>query len=727
MAAPAEIVRVAVPVPLFSLYDYRNNGAQLQPGMRVLVPFGRRHHVGMVVATDIAPSVEPARLKTISEYPDTEPLLDDALLTLCRWVARYYHHPLGEVLSAALPVALRQARPAQRSARRVWRALPTEQADVDLKRAPLQRALLDIIRQQDGPIAHSDLLARRPTAAQALQKLAERSLIEEAQQLHELARGRAGSGPELTADQQTTLNAARAAGNGFAPQLLDGVTGSGKTEVYFRRMTDVLANHRQVLFLAPEIGLTPQLIDRIQSRFDARIAVLHSALNDSERANAWLAARAGEADIVVGTRSAIFTPMPRLGLIVVDEEHDGSYKQQEGLRYHARDVALRRAQRADIPIMLGSATPSLESLSNVARQRYRHLHLPQRASGSQPPRVGVIDVRSRPLDGGLSQALLDRIEPQLAAGNQVMLFINRRGYAPALLCHDCGWVAPCKRCDAAMTLHRGGRRIDCHHCGAVRPTPPICDQCGSKKLIAVGAGTERVAAALRARFPDIRMARFDRDSVSRKGRLEAQLADVASGKTQLLVGTQMLAKGHDFAQLALVGVVDVDSGLFSVDFRAPEHMAQLITQVAGRAGRGQVPGEVWLQTHHPEHPQLMHLLQSGYAGFAQATLDERRIAQLPPFGHLALLRTEARTLDTALDFLQAARNRMPAPAGVDYWGPVPAPMARRAGRYRAQLMLHATTRKPLHALLNQWQTILPKIPGVSRVRWSIDVDPQTLS
>lgn len=727
MAVPCAIVRVAVPVPLFSLFDYRANGQAPRPGCRVLVPFGRRRHVGVVVDTHVEASVDESKLKDIACCLDAEPLFDESLMTLCRWMARYYHHPLGEVLDTALPAALRKARPAQRSARRVWQARAAIQPKGDLKRAPLQSALFETIRSHGGMIAHSDLLARWPTAAQPLRRLADRGLIEELQQPHELAHGRAGAGPELTDEQRAVLDVARNMASGFAPLLLNGVTGSGKTEVYFRRMADVLATGRQVLFMAPEIGLTPQLIDRIQSRFDARIAVLHSVLNDSERANAWLAARAGEADIVVGTRSAIFVPMPQLGLIVVDEEHDSSYKQQEGLRYHARDVALRRAQGADIPIMLGSATPSLESLHNAARKRYTHARLPQRAGGAKQPQMGVIDVRSRPLDGGLSEALLARVEPHLAAGNQVMLFINRRGYAPALLCHDCGWVAPCERCDAAMTLHRGGRRIDCHHCGAVRPTPASCVQCGSNKLLAVGAGTERVAAALRARFPDVRMARFDRDSVARKGRLEAQLADVASGKTQLLVGTQMLAKGHDFARLALVGVVDVDSGLFSVDFRAPEHMAQLITQVAGRAGRGQIPGEVWLQTHHPEHPQLAHLLQAGYAGFAHAALSERRVAQLPPFGHLALLRAEAKTLDTALDFLQAARDSVPSPANVESWGPVPAPMTRRAGRFRAQLMLHATERKPLHPLLNQWQDILPKLGNASRVRWSIDVDPQTLS
>ena len=727
MTSDVAIIRVAVPVPLFALYDYHAARPAPAPGSRVLVPFGRKRQVGVVIAVEVEPAVAGHRLRIIDRCLDDTPLLDDGMLRLCRWAARYYHHPLGDVLTSALPTALRRAQPARRATSRGWRALPAApDALCGLQRAPLQKALYTAICAGGATCAHSDLLARWPTAAQPLRRLQQRGLIEAVEQPHALMRGCAERGPELGATQQAALDAARAAGDGFAPILLDGVTGSGKTEVYFRRMADVLARGRQVLFLAPEIGLTPQLIERVQRRFDARIGVLHSARSDGERANVWLAARAGEADIVIGTRSAVFTPLSKPGLIVVDEEHDGSYKQQEGFRYHARDVALRRAQLADIPILLGSATPSLETLHNITRRQYQHLRLPTRINGQQPPGIGVIDMRGLPLEGGLSAPLIDRIEPHLQAGNQVMLFINRRGYAPALLCHDCGWVAPCERCDASMTLHRGGRRIDCHHCGAVRPAPPVCGQCGGRQLIAVGTGTERVAAALRARFPDIAMARFDRDSVARKGRLEAQLADVASGTTQLLVGTQMLAKGHDFARLTLVGVIDVDGGLFSVDFRAPEHMAQMITQVAGRAGRGASPGEVWLQTHHPEHPQLTQLLQAGYAGFAQAALTERETVQLPPYGHLALLRTEAQAQETALAHLQAVCDRVPATNGAEYWGPVPAPMPRRAGRYRAQLMLHSATRAALHAVLDQWQTALPALPTARKVRWSIDVDPQTL-
>ncbi len=727
--APQRILRVAVPVPLPGLYDYRapEGRGSTQPGSRVLVPFGRRRMLGVVVAVDVTPAIAETRIKPITRCLDAEPLISADILHLCRWAARYYHHPLGEVLATALPAHLRRAQPAARQASRSWRAsAPDEAAAYEpiLARAPRQREILAYIRGSNQPVAHSDVLARWPTAAAPLKRLSERGLIEALDVPHALERGAALPGPPLGADQQAALDAARA-GDGFSPLLLDGVTGSGKTEVYFQRIADVLQHGGQVLFLAPEIGLTPQLIGRIKQRFSARLGVLHSQRTDAERANVWLAARAGEADIVVGTRSAVFTPLPRLGLIVVDEEHDGSYKQQDGFRYHARDVAVRRAQIAGLPIILGSATPSLETLHNAERGRYFHIRLPRRAAGAALPRIGVIDVRSRPLSGGLSEPLLARVEPHLAAGNQVMLFINRRGYAPTLLCHDCGWIAPCERCDAALTLHGGGKRLQCHHCGAVRAAPPACEQCGGRQLIPVGAGTERFAGALRARFPDTRIARFDRDSVAAKGRLERQLTDVASGETQLLVGTQMLAKGHDFARLTMVGVVDVDGGLFSADFRAPEHMAQLVTQVAGRAGRGAAAGEVWLQTHHPGHPLLARLLRGGYAGFAAVAMAERRDAALPPFGHLALLRAEAPSHPPTLAFLEAAK-RSARPADADFWGPVPAPMPRRAGRFRAHLMLHGASRAALHPVLDLWQARLSTLLEARHVRWSIDVDPQDL-
>ncbi|ROO26998.1 primosomal protein N' [Salinisphaera orenii] len=729
-ATEAPIVRVAVPVPLHGAFDYRMPpGTDTPaPGARVLVPFGRRRLVAIVIETDVASDLPAERLRPFVRALDAAPVFDADLLALLRWAARYYHHPLGEVLATALPVALRRAGTASAANRhRGWQAVAVERdVATELARAPRQRELLDRIRANPNPTAHASLLAWLASAAGPLKALAGRGLIEAVTLPGGLERGSPTAAPALTDGQSSVVEALRAGGTGFAPALVEGVTGSGKTEVYFRRIAAALEAGRQVLFLAPEIGLTPQLIERVRARFDAAFGVLHSQRSDGERADVWRAAGAGDADIVIGTRSAVFTPMPRLGLIVVDEEHDGSYKQQDGFRYHARDVALKRAQLADVPVLLGSATPALETLHNARQRRFAHLQLPQRATGAAMPPIRVIDVRSRPLDGGLSEPLIARIEPHLAAGNQVMIFINRRGYAPAQCCHDCGWIAPCARCDAPLTLHGGGRRLQCHHCGALEPAPNVCPACGGGQLIALGAGTERVTGTLRSRFPDVAIARFDRDSMARRGRLEDQLADAARGDTQLLVGTQMLAKGHDFARLTCVGVLDVDGGLFSADFRAAEHMAQLVTQVAGRAGRAAHPGEVWLQTRHPEHPLLERLLTRGYAGFAEAALAERREAGLPPFGHLALLRAEATDADAPTAFLAAAAATIRTTAELACWGPVPAPMARRAGRHRAHLMLHAERRGALHPALDHWQEALPQLPEARRVRWSIDVDPQDL-
>lgn len=729
-AQDLRVIRVAVPVPLYGTFDYLIE-TSIAPcvGARVQVRFGRRPLVGVIVAVDVESQIAADKLKPVLRLLDDAPLFDTGLLKLLRWTARYYHHPLGETLATALPAALRRTRrEPERTRNRGWRpaADPPGEAEASLARAPRQRELLTAIHAADNAVAHSTLLARFPGAQRPLQALAKRGLIEAVALPGGLETGVAAvAPPDLTVAQQQLIDALRKA-TGFAPALIEGVTGSGKTEIYFQRMTDTLAAGRQVLFLAPEIGLTPQLIDRLRSRFAAAIGVLHSQRPDGERADVWQAAAAGEADIIIGTRSAVFTPMPRLGLIIIDEEHDGSYKQGDGLRYHARDVALKRAHNAAFPILLGSATPALETLHNARSQRFAHYRLAQRATGATLPAIRLIDIRSRPLDGGLSDPLLERIRPHLEAGNQVMIFINRRGFAPALLCHDCGWSAPCQRCDAPLTVHGAMRRLICHHCGSAGEVPAICPSCGSESLIALGAGTQRVAGALRSHFPDVSIARFDRDSMARKGRLEAQLAAVASGATQLLVGTQMLAKGHDFARLTCVGVLDVDGGLFSADFRAIEHMAQVVTQVAGRAGRADRPGEVWLQTRNPEHPMLTRLLAGGYPGFVEAALAERQATALPPYGYLALLRAEAHDARHPRDFLASAAETVPTGDELACWGPVPAPMARRAGRYRAHLLLHAARRTLLHPVLDRWQRQLADLPMARRVRWSIDVDPQDL-
>ena len=544
-------------------------------------------------------------------------------------------------------------------------------------------------------------------------------------------------GPVPNEEQDAALDSLRAR-RGFAASLLDGVTGSGKTEVYLRAIADCLASGKQALVLVPEIGLTPQTLQRFRRRLGVPVHALHSGLADGERARVWAAAWRGEARVIVGTRSAVFVPLPDAGLIVIDEEHDGSYKQQDGIRYHARDFALVRGKALDVPVLLGSATPSLETLHNATSGRYAHLRLRRRAGEAQPPTVRVLDVRKRPLDAGLSPELLQAMRKALDDGGQVLVFKNRRGYAPVLLCHDCGWSAQCRRCSTPlravpMTVHGGGRRLQCHHCGA-RQTPPMaCPDCASLALQPQGVGTERLEELLAERFGDVPVLRIDSASTRRKDALEKHFAELGT-RPGILVGTQMLAKGHDLPNLTLVAVVGIDEGLFSADFRAGEKLAQLLIQVAGRAGRADKRGEVILQTHHPEHPLLLTLIQGGYHAFAETELALREAAGFPPFAHLTLLRAEAQHADAPMQFLHAAKAvlqpfmAMPRDDndGLALNGPVAAPMPRRAGMYRAQLLLTASTRRTLHHALDAALPAIHALPDARRTRWSLDVDPVDL-
>ncbi|WP_449657105.1 primosomal protein N', partial [Thermomonas sp.] len=530
-------------------------------------------------------------------------------------------------------------------------------------------------------------------------------------------------------DEQRNASEAIEGANGFAPFLLDGVTGSGKTEVYLHAIRACLARGKQALVLVPEIGLTPQLLQRFRSRLGVPVDVLHSGLSDGERARTWMAASRGQARVIVGTRSAVFVPLPDAGLIVIDEEHDGSYKQFDGIRYHARDFALVRAKALGIPIVLGSATPALESLHNAQAGRFTHLRLRQRAGGAHPPQVRVQDVRKRPLQAGLSAEALQAMDAALSAGGQVLVFKNRRGYAPVLLCHDCGWSAHCPRCSTPeqgtpMTVHGAGRRLQCHHCGTRRPVPLACPDCASLGLQPQGAGTERIEELLQARFTEVPVLRIDRGSTRQRDALQGHF-DTLGTQAGILVGTQMLAKGHDLPNLTLVVVVGVDEGLFSADFRSSEKLAQLLIQVAGRAGRADKPGTVLIQTHHPDHPLLHVLIQGGYHAFAEAELEQREAAGFPPFAHLALLRAEAKHADPPVRFLQLAKDLL-GDAGIELAGPLPAPMPRRAGFQRAQLLLTSPQRRQLHAALDALMPPLYAAPDARKVRWSLDVDPAEL-
>ncbi|HEY6941063.1 primosomal protein N', partial [Dokdonella sp.] len=514
---------------------------------------------------------------------------------------------------------------------------------------------------------------------------------------------------------------------GFAPFVLDGVTGSGKTEVYLEIIRDCLARGRQALVLVPEIALTPQALRRFRERLGVEVAALHSGLGDAERARAWLAAARGEAPLVLGTRSAVLVPLARPGVIVVDEEHDASYKQQEGFRYHARDLAVVRAKALGVPIVLGSATPSLESLANVDARRYRLLRLDRRAGRAEPPALQVVDLRRQRLQHGLAAPALAAIAACLARDEQVLVFRNRRGYAPVLLCHDCGWSARCPDCERALTLHKREHRLRCHHCGHEERVPDACPSCTGLALHAIGEGTERLEDALGAHFPGVQIVRVDRDTTRGRRLRDALFDSLPDAGARILVGTQMLAKGHDLPHLTLVVVVGVDEGLYSVDFRAGERLGQLVVQVAGRAGRADRPGTVILQTHDPAHPLLGVLLNGGYRALAARLLDERRSAGLPPFVQFALLRAEAPQQDVLDRFLRAAAaGATPMPAGVSLHGPLAAPMPRRAGAWRAQILVEAGERAALQAFLPGWLDAVRALPDERRVRWSIDVDPVDL-
>ena len=724
------ILRVAIPAPLRRLFDYLpprdRDPTTLVPGIRLRVPFGRGQVIGVLLEVATESEVPAGRLRPVTAVLDRQPLLDGELLELLRWASRYYQHPIGEVIQQALPAALRQGGPAR--SRGVPRFRPTEaglQTDpADLKRAPRQQALLAQLRNHPGGLAPGQLEELGFAWREPMKRLLERGLaVREEGACLPAPRPDPCPGPAPNPDQQAAIDAVP--DEGYRAFLLDGVTGSGKTEVYLRLIERTLAAGRQALVLVPEIGLTPQLLQRFRERLATPVAVLHSGLNDSERLCAWLAAGRGEAGVIIGTRSALFTPLARPGLIVVDEEHDLSFKQQDGFRYSARDLALVRARNLGIPVILGSATPSLESLENCRRGRLIRLHLPARAGVAAPPAFHLLDVRGQKLQEGLSAQLLARMGDHLAAGNQTLIFINRRGFAPVLMCHACGWHARCARCDAHLTVHRRSSRLRCHHCGSERPLPPACPDCRSTDLIHMGFGTERVADFLAARFPAVPVLRIDRDTTRRRGALQAMLDQIHAGGAQILVGTQMLAKGHHFPNLTLVALLDADYGLFSADFRAAERLGQLVLQVAGRAGRAEAPGEVLIQTHHPDSPLLRSLLRQDYARYASELLAERRLAELPPCTHLALLRAEAVAADAPLAFLREARQRAEAlgTGEVQLFGPMPSPMERRAGRVRAQLLLQAPRRAPLQALLGPWLQILEGLPSGRRVRWSIDVDP----
>jgi primosomal protein N' (replication factor Y) len=733
------VLAIAIDAPLRRLFDYwppaSVDVADLRPGMRLWVPFGRRRVVGVLVETRARSDLPDAKLKAALGVIDDEPVFDEPLLELLRWSADYYRHAPGEVIAAALPAALRAGASMLETTERwtLTAAARTDQLPPLPGRANRLRELAEFMSGRDSADS-TELAAFSPRwrdHARELEKRGWISRLRVAEQAPTRGKVQTSIGLDPTPEQRTAIDAIAAATGAFAPFLLHGVTGSGKTEVYLRCIRERLDAGQQCLVLVPEIGLTPQLLDRFRRRFPVPMAVLHSGLAEGERLRAWTAARDGTAQIVIGTRSAIFTPLQRPGLIVVDEEHDSSYKQQDGFRYSARDLAVWRARQLGVPLVLGSATPALESVENARSGRYERLVLAERAGAAGQPTVHLIDVRTHQPRDGLTQPLLAAIRRHLDEDGQALIFLNRRGYAPTLVCVGCGTVVGCDRCDARMVLHQQRGRVTCHHCGSDRPAPVTCPHCQAE-LRAVGQGTERLEQALAREFPDHPLERIDRDTTRRRGEIERRLDRVRSGEARLLLGTQMLTKGHDFPGVTLVGIVDVDQGLFGTDFRSAERLAQTFIQVAGRAGRADRPGEVWLQTLFPDHPLLRVLLSRGYGAFAELALDERRQAGWPPWSSLALVRAEAAERPPVYAFLEAAAAiarglaRDGAPGALKVLGPAPAPMERRAGRYRGQLLLQATARRDLQRCLPEFRAAVAALPAQRRVRWSLDVDPSEL-
>ncbi len=733
-AGPDVVLNVAIDLPRFEHFDYLPPGeltaAAVPLGARVRVPFGRREAIGFVVGRAPTSTVPAGALRQIRELLDPEPLLDAPLLSLLRWTARYYHHPLGEVISAALPKALR-AGAAVIEHTEHW-SLSAAGRDAwqrgEPRRAPAQRALLGQLAHATGGLPTAALAASgRPWRPPARALLARGWIDSRRVALPAPAPAPAPealvAAPALGPAQAGAVARIAAAAGRFQAFVLQGATGSGKSEVYLQCAQRALARGDTVLVLVPEISLTPQFVERVRQRLGCPLAVQHSGLGDAERLAAWRATRTGSARIVLGTRSAVFAPLQRCGLIIVDEEHDASYKQQDGgCRYSARDLAVRRAQQSGIPVVLGSATPAFETLDNVRSGRYQALMLPRRADQAQAPRLALIDLRTQASVQGVSAPALASMREHLATDGQVLVFINRRGYAPTLLCTACGWIAPCEACDARLTVHRAAGELRCHHCGASAPLPQHCLRCGFA-VKPVGQGTERVEELLQQQFPGVGLARLDRDTAGHRGALEALMQQVHSGAARILVGTQMVTKGHHFPGLSLVLVLNADQGLFSMDFRAAERLAQTIVQVAGRAGREQRRGEVLIQTEYPDHPLLQSLLAGGYEGFADAGLLERAAAHWPPFGRLALLRASATDAQAALAFLGAARGCAAPPPTVRLQGPVAAGMARRAGRHHAQLLIESRERGGLHRFLEGWLPALGLLPQRHRVRYALDVDP----
>ena len=660
------ILKIAIPTPLRKTFDYLATDAQCRMGSRVQVSFGRREVIGVIVGFSKTSAIPESQLKTVTEIIDVIPLLDEKLLSLYQWASDYYHYPIGEVIVGTLPKKVREGSTIS------------------------NRKSVHVANVNDN--------------------------------------GRTGEQAtfELTEEQKIAINSINSAKK-FQPFLLFGVTGSGKTEVYLRVIEAVLKQNKQALVLVPEISLTPQTVSRFEERFSVPILLLHSGLTDARRYQAWMQATLHHPCVVIGTRSAVFAPLKNMGVIIVDEEHDLSFKQQTGFRYSARDVAVMRAKNAEIPVILGTATPSLETWRQAEEKKYQLLTLSQRAGNAALPIITTHNIRAEKLHNGLSEKLIETMRRHLNRDNQVLLYLNRRGYAPVLLCHHCGWSAKCPHCDARLTAHNQIKKLLCHHCGYQSPWMRVCIECKQSELLLLGLGTEQLETVMQQLFPDKKIARIDRDSIKNFKTLESVLAKIHACEVDILIGTQMLVKGHHFENVTLVAALDVDNALFSSDFRAVERLGQSLIQVAGRAGRTEKSGEVFVQTHHPNHPLLNQVLNKNYSAFSNILLADRLQTHLPPFFFMAILRAEAKNQKQVELFLsQAKKILLNQPWSVEISNPLPVAMTKKAGVYRMQLLLQSAHRRALQKTLSGFMDEQEKQKKISGLRWMIDVDPMEM-
>lgn len=723
--------RIAVNVPLSDGLLTYSHSDPLPPGTRVLVPFRNKTVVGMVWETDIAPDMDTARILSIQTTFLDEPPLPESWRDLLSFTSRYYHYPTGQAVFAALPQGLKETRAVEMPQPPLFYALNEagRAQTPPLARFNKKAALWDALLS--GGMTMAALKQVNAQAAKLIEDWAEQGWIETTEAAKPVLRSCNGQASHsefvLNADQQKASDEIQTAFGKFQPFLLYGITGSGKTEVYFDAMAKVLAQGRQVLFLLPEINLTPQLLKRVENRFaDVPTAVLHSQMAAGRRTQDYLRAMLGQAKLVIGTRLAVFTPMDDVGLIVVDEEHDGSFKQDNELRYHARDLAVWRAKQSGCPVVLGSATPSLESWHKAQSGAYRLLQLTERAhTAAQLPQVEILNVGRLKLDNGFSPQALQLLKQNFEAGGMSLVYLNRRGFAPALFCGDCGHTFGCPNCSAKMVLHQRVRQLRCHHCDHREPIPFKCPDCGNQDLTAVGHGTQRVEETLCAFLPKAAVVRVDRDSTAHKNDWADLYRRIADNEIDILVGTQMLAKGHDFARLNLVIVLNADGSLYSADFRAPERLFAELMQVSGRAGRADKPGKVLIQTQLPEHPVFAAVKAQDYAVFAENELNERQMFAMPPFGFQTAVRADAPRVADALEFLNAAKETLAPllPASVSQFGAAPMLMVRLAERERAQIFLESPSRQDLHRAVSLWVQVLQQNRD-GKIRWSVDVDPQ---